>query len=789
MATVKNTITLQDKMTPILSKMMRAMNSTMKVMESMNKASGNIGNDRVFKKMQSDILSADNALKKFNNDITAMPPGQQKVHSGFSGWQAAIITANQALKLFERTVGRLVNVDMNAAMDRMDTMSNYERKMTAILGSNDAAKGSLSALNKHATGTAYGLDTVAKATQNLVTRNRAIGNAVEDTRKWMDAVAFYGDGTNDQFKTVMDAVGKMSSKGKVSMDQLNRITDVGINAVGIYEKATGKAFNTNTVHAQEFLDVVTHAMDTGANGVLKTAGAAQQAGSTWATAIANTKSAVNRGVISIMESIDRMLEYAGLQDMKTMVINFGQTSERVFKQVGQAIERMGVFLAPVIRMFRDMTTWISDNSSIIIGALTGIAIVLATVLIPKIYETMLAWALTAVKAIGAAYRTAMAWLKANWQFALIAITIGILIGFWNKLGEVGKAVGIGIVIALVLVKIALMMVKYEVFAIAWPLLIVIGIVLIVAAGFIFFGDTATQVLGYVVGGIYWLGAVFANIGIGIANGALATAEFFVNVWNDATYYVQLAWYKVKTGVLSIISSICQGAQSMVNTVLEGISNLINKAISGINMLISAVNQIPGVNVSAVGEVSWSTKGNWSSGVDAAIASSVEPTRADRADFGRYDYKSINDAFNKGQDVGIGLGNKVQDGIGKIKDKLDKAKDFQQDDWADKTGDDWYQNSENLGGGSAGGSGNGNKLKGGKLDEIGKIGTDVSISDEDLKYMRDVAKVDYVNQYTTLRPEVIINIDEVKETADINQIFGIIEDETERALQSVLVGNN
>ena len=53
-------------------------------------------------------------------------------------------------------------------------------------------------------------------------------------RIWGDAVAFYGDGSSEQFANVSDALAKMRTKGKVEMDQLDRLFDAGIDAVGMY---------------------------------------------------------------------------------------------------------------------------------------------------------------------------------------------------------------------------------------------------------------------------------------------------------------------------------------------------------------------------------------------------------------------------------------------------------------------------------------------------------------------------------------------------------------------------
>src|SRR5699024_11463724 len=91
------------------------------------------------------------------------------------------------------------------------------------------------------TGTAYGLDVGAKAVQDFVTSNMDVDKATDTFAAWGDAVAFYGDGSNETMASVSDAIAKMTAKGKVQMDTMNRLTEAGIPAMQIYAEATGQS--------------------------------------------------------------------------------------------------------------------------------------------------------------------------------------------------------------------------------------------------------------------------------------------------------------------------------------------------------------------------------------------------------------------------------------------------------------------------------------------------------------------------------------------------------------------
>ena len=75
----------------------------------------------------------------------------------------------------------------------------------------------------------------------------------------------------------------------------------------------------------------------------------------------------------------------------------------------------------------------------------------------------------------------------------------------------------------------------------------------------------------------------------------------------------------------------------------------------------------------------------------------------------------------------------------------------------------------------------------KVGEVGKIKGDVSITDEDIKLLKDIAATKFINSYTTLKPEMKVEFTgDIKETADVNKILEAIEDMTEEALANVIV---
>ena len=237
----------------------------------------------------------------FNREVERCRSPARQVETGFKGWQKAIIVANNAVDLVKNTLGRIGVTDLSGAFNRIDTMNRFQKTVSTMTGDSNMADAALAKLKDTTVGTAYGLDVASKATQGFLTRGMGLGAATEQVRIWADAVSFYGEGTNEQLKSVVDAIGKMYSKGKVEADQLDRLFDAGIGAAEIYAEATGENvskvkddLSDGAISSAKFIDTISKAMDSGVS-----AGAAKDAGSTWATTFANMGAAITRGWTNI----------------------------------------------------------------------------------------------------------------------------------------------------------------------------------------------------------------------------------------------------------------------------------------------------------------------------------------------------------------------------------------------------------------------------------------------------------------------------------------------------------
>lgn len=235
-------------------------------------------------------------------------------------------------------------------------------------------------------------------------------------------------------------------------------------------------------------------------------------------------------------------------------------------------------------------------------------------------------------------------------------------------------------------------------------------------------------------------------------------------WQICTNYLLMAWDWIRIAfakggnwVMNLIDKISIGFASfgvsvanfmgdMKANVLMILQNMVNGAIDIINKFISSVNKIPGVSIDMIDQVTFGTTAQIENeAAKQARNAELAAKKAEAANRAAERTKNIEDMQNKAD----AAANERKAAIAEAQAK--KA--------AESAGTD---------GGAAGGAGM--NVAGGKLDEVGKIKDDVNIADEDLKLMKDVAEMRYVQNFVTLTPTVSQHIGTVNQNADVNAIM-------------------
>ncbi|BCJ92842.1 hypothetical protein acsn021_04110 [Anaerocolumna cellulosilytica] len=644
---------------------------------------------------------------RFNQAVQNCYSQTMKVSDGFAGWQRAIIVANQAMGLIKSTLSSIGVMDMSGAFNRLDTMNRFEKTITIMTGDAHLANAALSQLRETTLGTAYGLDVAAKSTQGFMTRGMSLGAATNQVRVWADAVSFYGEGTNAQLESVVDAIGKMYSKGKVEADQLDRLFDAGIGAAEIYANAVGESvsavkedLSAGTISAYKFIDVVSQAMDSGIS-----AGAAKDAGSTWATTFANMHAVITRGWTSIITGLDAALASHGLPSSMEMVSSFGNKMESVLNSVGNAMNFLVDVTMNVYDIMSTVSGFIADNWSIIepliIGVVTAMSLYTAALIANNIVQGIsnVQKAFAAV----AEYKNAKA-ILAN-SAAYTAETVA------TASATVAQA-------------------SFNTALAACPITwIIVGIIAIIAifyaavAAVNHFAGTSVSATGLIAGVIALAGAAIWNTILGVINfiigigvelyNLIATfANFFANVFNDPVGAI----LNLFSGMFDFILGIVQDAAKLIDTIL---GTDMASAVEGFrNDFADAVNDIIGDQT-------------------------VVMEKLDASDY-QFDGIDYGDAWDAGYSFGEGIDEKISN--------FELSDIFGKNDISNPDID-----ASNMATDISGIAGDTKDVK-----------DSLDISQEDLKYMRDMAERDAVNRYTTAEIKVdMTNNNTVSSSMDLD----------------------
>lgn len=627
---------------------------------------------------------------RFNRTVQELHGPIATAETGFKGWQKAIIVANQGISLIRGTLGRLGVTDMSGAFNRIDTMNRFQKTITTMTGDANQANAALAQLKNTTLGTAYGLDVASKSTQGFLTRGMSLGTAANQVRIWMDAVSFYGKGTNEQLENVVDAVGKIYSKGTVEAAQLDRLFDAGIGAAEMYAQAVGRSVSevkddlTNRkISSAEFLETVTQAMDAGVS-----AGAAKNAGDSWAVTFANMRAAVTRGWVSVIESLDAALASQGLPGSMEMVTVFGQKMESALNTVGDAMWLVVSVAVHMGELLGDAGSFLADHWSVIGPVVYGVAAALA------VYY---GWQMAA-NGIGIASRGVHTAMAAA-QMMHAAVT-----------GKLTAATAADIA--------AQNGLNASMYAspIAWIIMLVIALIAVFYAAVAAvnkFAGTSISATGVICGVFAIAAAVVANIFIGLANAVIgigieiynliaAFANFFANVFHDPVGAIM----RLFADLFDFIAGIVQSAANIIDMVLG--SNLAG-AVAGF-------------------------REDFAGAVDDLIGDqTIVMEKKDAQDY-QLDRIAYGDAWDAGYSFGEGVEDKISSfdpaSLVKVPDSLPEQ------DYSGLLGD-----ANGLAGQTVDNTEDAAK-------NAKRAADSVAITHEDLKYLHDIAEREMINRFTT-----------------------------------------
>lgn len=338
-------------------------------------------------------------------------------------------------------------------------------------------------------------------------------------------------------------------------------------------------------------------------------------------------------------------------------------------------------------------------------------------------------------------------------------------------------------------------------------------------------NIAILVLNMIIAGFIALYSVFAVILSGlatafdyvwkfIANLAISVAEWIVNNWNSAVLKVQQFFANLgKTGATAF-KAVTSAAGSAASAIANAFVSGANAAIKAINWIIDAINLIPGVNIDKVKKIGKVDLSFDTSGIDSYISEmdSILNKTADTVSFDRFEYngfqmpdlpdvgdytldfltpeewttpegladpsdyyadfKDIGEAYNNGYEWGSNL--------------VDSIKNF--DPTQELT--DSLPNTDNLTDSITKGIDNSSSSPNtGKIaDNTEKIADSMDITDDELKYLRDLAEQEAINRFTTAEIKLeITNNNNISKDTDLDGVIDYMASQLEEKMNIAAEG--
>ena len=726
---IQSTISINDKMSPILQKITKNMNVMLQVMSGIDSSlGGSFHTEEIenmtasihemnagFEETQQQVEDNNQLLGNMKNNINHLPPEADNVTTKLDDWRMKLLAVNAGLDLVKkgfsaiRSVASKVSKFLSAYDTELQATTQLKVVMQNQGNSLDDYQNILEKASSLQTTTTIGDEGYIGAAAELSTY-LADAQAVSDL---MDTFSNYAigmaGGSDIGYKEAVDYATQL---GKVLEGSYDGITRKGFALSDAQKEIIENGTDMEKVAV--IADVINQSWDGLAEAMANTpTGSLTQTKNLLgdiqeeigkglypavlqlnATLIKTLNSGDLEPMISVVISVFRTLMHV-IEEIAPLIVSIGTLISEVFKTIQPLLDIMiGVFgvvadgLSYAIGLLSNAFTWIQDNALVLIGVLSILSAIILNSVIPAVVSAisfLVSWIANIVLAAFAqgGLNAAIAACPTTWVIAGLIAVVAALIYFSDAAGLVG-----GIIFA---------------------------------------------VVAFIAKRVLWLATPFVMI-----------AEFFANVFRDPAEAVKMLFINAFNAILDGVATLADGVDSVINKFAKFFKWL------GLDL---GIESNIGDTVRAM-KIDIETSDEYISYMDQLeeLQNSI----------------NVDDAFDAGF-------NTFKNGAESIKNAMNDLLNFGKDYENTMTdiGDYNALFDDTFDVGDIGNVGN--------VGSVGSIKDDVTIADEDLKYLRDIAEIEYVNKYTTSEIQVNANFGDVHETADTQKIADALAEAVKESL--------
>ena len=475
---------------------------------------------------------------------------------------------------------------------------------------------------------------------------------------------------------------------------------------------------------------------------------------TWGRAWQNFINFATKAFEPLSIKINQIANSAEFQQFASMVASAIQFVVNALIVLMDIIGAIWSKIAPVIK-------WIADNWSIIAPIIMAVA---GAMLYYWVTTNLVTFAMKALEMAISAVNAVMAMNPVSLTIMAIILLIGIIYAAINAFNQwagtsisaTGTIIGAVFALGMIVWNVLIFILNIVIMIVNGIIAIVVGLVNMVIALVFMLYQFILMLLALILGAVDWL-----------VTGA-------INLVFELVFQFQTAWYNIAQGGRDMAVAIGNFVSSMVNGVISLVEGMINGILSGINGMIGFLNGM-GLNIGAVGTVSLG-RVDFGNDIGNAIDSMKAPVKktfeglhladgivnhlnslGDAPSFqapkiGSLGYGDVGGAFNTGYEIGQGIDKAVGDMFSGSPGDVGNS-------FLGDNGSTPYELSP-ANNSAGGGDGKSHNPKGGHLDSVGKIKDSVKLDDEFIKLVQDVATMKWQQNFITLKPEIVTNIDSI-----------------------------
>lgn len=763
MGVISSKITVNDAMSPALKSMSSALNIVISNFEQLQKASGRAVDTSSIQAARNYLNQAEIGFNQVEEEIKNVNNQQERLNQNLSNGvnpAKAFVQGMLGLSVVQKTLS-LITSGIDNAIRRYDTLNNYTSIMGNLGVDAGSAEMSKQMLSEGLKGLPTTLDSAVSSVQRFTSAN---GNIKASTNMFLALNnALLAGGTSAETQaSALEQISQAYSKGKPDQMEWKAM----LNAMPAQITQIAKAMNTTAtqlgedlrsgkVSMGEFFETIQRLNNEGVDGMASFAEQAKDATKGIGTSLANMYSAVTRGITTMIKIINTSMEKAGLGAISDNISNFGSSLENVLNKAGAFIGNMITLLEPMFNLIRNIGSFIVDNWSLIAPIITGIAVAVG------LYNVALS-----AHAMWVGISTAAEWLH---SIAIYAQAKALLANINMTLLATSTEYALAVATA----QATVAQTGFNAALLACPLTwIIIAIIAIIALIFAVVAainkvtGSSTSAIGLITGALYVAGAIIKNQFLALLelvfaiiewfyNGWAAFANFFANVFNDP-----------------------------IGSIIHLFGDLGDRVLGVIQKIAEAIDFVFGSNLA-------STVSGWRNSLKSLVDGAVQK-------YGNGQYEEVYEKldidtwlsdvginlerseYGKAWDSGYDWGSNFQDNLSNMFNFNDLTSNL-----PDTTA--WNQMNDTanaLNDAANSGAGNAGKVANNTQDISNKL----DATEEDLKYLRDLAEQEIINRFTTAEIKIdMTNNNSINSGMDIDGVVSTLEEKLQESMQVAAEG--